>query len=174
MKIAIFSDFHGQTDAYERFSELVKEEKPDKIVLLGDMTNKDGDISAARLTMANVYVPMIMVEGNCDVRGIDEKIGVTCPGYTYLIEDGERKLLFAHGHTVNSGCLPSFMGKGDAFFFGHLHFPEISIVRGVACVCVGSMSRPRAGAPTCYAVYEGGVITVKNALTKETVTEIKL
>ena len=54
MKIAIFSDFHGQTDAYERFSELVKEEKPDKIVLLGDMTNKDGDISAARLTMANV------------------------------------------------------------------------------------------------------------------------
>ena len=87
-------------------------------------------------------------------------------------EDNGKTLFFTHGHLYDNYHLPPILKEGDIFFYGHYHFPDISINHGVYCVCVGSMGRPRAGSDQSYCVYENGVIRLISAEKDTVLVEI--
>lgn len=114
MKWLVFSDSHGSMDYMRR---AVEEEKPDRILHLGDVA-RDG----ARLQALFPKLPMEQVRGNCDGWGGDEPEEKE----VFLMD---RRVWMLHGHTYHvkygTGMLVSeARARGmDVVVFGHTHQP---------------------------------------------------
>lgn len=91
MKIAVFSDIHGNLKALKAVLEQIKEKHPDVIVFLGDIFQRGNEeIECLELLRAN---GIICLKGNCELYaayGVDID-----PDVEYLREyyDGVRKKL---------------------------------------------------------------------------------
>lgn len=116
MKCLVFSDSHGHLEYMKR---AVEEEKPDRVLHLGDVVR-----DARGLHKAFPDLPMDWVRGNCD-------------GYAGDTDDPEEKEVFfagrrlwmLHGHTygvkMGTGMLTeAARSRGvDVVLFGHTHTP---------------------------------------------------
>jgi hypothetical protein len=112
MKIAVFSDSHGETDS---MLAVIKAEKPEMVIHLGDCLS---DGSALRTELGET--PMLCVRGNCDWSDSHHP-------ETETAELCGRKVFLTHGHLygVKNG-LNRILLKGretgaDLVLFGHTH-----------------------------------------------------
>ena len=67
MKILAFTDFHGKQEAYQYAKELIANEKPDFVIVAGDIINYDS--SQAKLLLFDLAAagfPVYFVPGNMD------------------------------------------------------------------------------------------------------------
>lgn len=91
MKVAVFSDVHGNLKALKKVLELIKEKAPDKIIFLGDIFQRGNEeIECLELLRAS---GIVCLKGNCELYlayGVDID-----PDVEYLREyyDGMRSRL---------------------------------------------------------------------------------
>jgi putative phosphoesterase len=70
LRIFAFTDFHGNLEAFQRARQAIANEKPDIVLVAGDVANHDGERAKRFLTdLAEAGSPVYFVPGNMD--GID-------------------------------------------------------------------------------------------------------
>ena len=155
----IAADFHGSVEAYKELKRVADEVKPDKIVLLGDLVDGSG-VYPVNNELDKIYYPIMAVRGNCDYTFSEQDLHAGEGGLGFCEETEGRRAYYTHGHVFGRQNIPPMLGKGDVLFFGHYHVPEMAFLRGILCVCVGSMGRPRGDIGPTYALFDGESVKI--------------
>ena len=179
MKLMIASDIHGSGMYAEKLIERFKEEKPDKLLLLGDLL-----YHGPRNDLPGLYDPkkviallngikddLLCVIGNCDCD-VDQMV-LEFPimaDYALLYIDGIT-IYATHGHVYNQKKpLP---GTKGILLCGHTHVPKIEECDSFTYLNPGSVSIPKEGSRHSYMVLEDGVFKWKDLENKEVYMEYK-
>lgn len=184
MKLIIASDLHGSATHVETLMGRVAEERPDRIVLLGDALYHgprndlpEGYAPKQVAAMLNAHAERIVaVRGNCDAEVDQMVLDFPLMADFAQIVDGERTLVLTHGHLYDltkepgaHGALPRLPQRA-AVLSGHTHVKTLETRGGILFVNPGSVSLPKDGSRS-YAVYENGLFTLKNLDDASTVAQ---
>lgn len=163
MKLVIASDIHGSAFWCEKLMDLVKQEDPDYLLLLGDILYHGPRNDLPRDYAPKQVIAMLTgmqnkircVRGNCEAEVDQMVLPFPCMAdYTQMLADGE-ELFLTHGHIWNPEKLPP-VKEGSIFLFGHTHVKLDKMIDGIHCLNPGSVSIPKDGSNTCL-VYDCGV-----------------
>ena len=168
MKLVIASDIHGSGYWCRRLMELVERERPDRLVLLGDLLYHGPRNDLPREYDPKAVIPLlsafadriIAVRGNCEAEVDQMVLPFPCMAdYAQLLVDG-RTFYLTHGHHANPGQLPP-LPEGSVFLFGHTHIKMDENRDGIRCLNPGSVSIPKDQTHSCM-VYENGEFSFRN------------
>ena len=143
MKLMIASDIHGSAYYCRELLEAWKREKPEKLVLLGDLLYHGPRNDLPRdyapkevIAMLNgIRQELLCVRGNCDTE-VDQMV-LEFPilaDYCWFYVPGraqenggeperrDRMVFVTHGHVFHEGNLP-MLKAGDILLTGHTHVP---------------------------------------------------
>lgn len=163
MKLLIASDIHGSAHYCRRLLAAADAERPDRILLLGDLL-----YHGPRNDLPEGYAPrevaallnarkngLLCVRGNCEAE-VDQMVldFPVLADYALLAVDG-LTLFATHGHVYNDAALPP-LGAGDILLFGHTHVPLCASREGHLCLNPGSVSLPKAESWHGYMTLSGG------------------
>lgn len=167
MKLLIVSDIHGSGYYADKIKKLVEEEKPDKLILLGDLY-----YHGPRNVLTKEYNPMHVCEilnslkdiilctkGNCDAE-VDEMIS------EFKMEDEiemvieNNVVMFTHGHKYNINNLPK--KNIDVLVYGHFHTGFIKCQDGILFLNPGSISLPKENTKHSYIIWNKNEILLKD------------
>ena len=159
MKLVIASDIHGSAFWCGKLMEVLEREKPDKVILLGDLLYHGPRNDLPRDYAPKQVIPMlsawkdkiICVRGNCEAEVDQMVLPFPCMADCNIL-DGENPFYLTHGHLWNPEKLPA-LPEGAVFLFGHTHVKMDENVSGVRCLNPGSVSIPKDGSHSCL-VYE--------------------
>lgn len=167
MKLVIASDIHGSAYWCERLLEQVESEKPDTLVLLGDILYHGprndlpkGHDPKSVVKMLNAMARNILaVRGNCEAEVDQMVLDFPCMADYAVLMDGSRQIYLTHGHLWSPESLPP-LPDGSAFLYGHTHVKvneDMPHPLGgtIRVVNPGSVSIPKDGSNS-FAVYENG------------------
>ena len=172
MKFLIASDIHGSAYWAERLMGVIERERPDRILLLGDLlyhgprNDLPRDYAPKRvIEMLNGLAAdgaVIAVRGNCEAEVDQMVLSFPCMADSAaVIDDGGRELLCTHGHVFGAGMHNSVdrvpaLPEGSALLYGHTHVKvnaESEGHPGLWLFNPGSVSIPKDGSNSC-GVYE--------------------
>lgn len=170
MKLLIASDLHGSSKYIGLLLERIKEEKPDKILYLGDLLYhgprndlpEDYDTKKA-IDLLNKNTDItIAVRGNCDSE-VDQMVLNFDTTSTYtLIEIDGLSIFATHGHIYNASHLPA-ISNIDVLLHGHTHIPVCeNITENKFYMNPGSVSIPKGNSTNSYMIYENRKFTWKD------------
>lgn len=169
MKWFIASDIHGSAYCCKMMLERYREERADRLLLLGDIL-----YHGPRNDLPLCYAPKeviamlcekgnetLSVRGNCDCE-VDQMVLPFPVLADYTVLDTGSRLIFAtHGHLFSpSNPLP--MKKGDILLSGHTHVPRCEETDGLVFLNPGSVSIPKEGSVRSYMTLENGVFLWKD------------
>ena len=169
MKLLIISDIHGSSYYAKKLEEIYNKEKPDKLIILGDLyyhgprnelTQEYGPMEVAKI-LNSLKENMLVVKGNCDAE-VDETISEFKFNENIELEVDGLNMFFTHGHKYNMDMLPPLGVKIDIMFYGHFHTGFIKEENGIIFANPGSISLPRNGSKHSYLIYENKKITLKD------------
>ena len=171
MKFVIASDIHGSARWCRALMDLVDREKPDKLILLGDLLYHgprndlpaDYNPKAVITLLNNMKEELLCVRGNCEAE-VDQMVLDFPVLADYMVLWLEGHMIFVtHGHTWNTKNLPP-LKKGDILLHGHTHIPVVEPVeeKGIVYLNPGSLSIPKNNSPHSYMIYEDGVFETKD------------
>ena len=114
MKIIIASDIHGSAYWAERLIEAIDTERPDRVVLLGDLLYHGPRNDLPRDYAPKRVIPLLndlaatgrltAVRGNCEAEVDQMVLDVPCMAdSSMLVDDHGRTLFFTHGHVFGAG-----------------------------------------------------------------------
>ena len=162
MKLVIASDIHGSAYWCRKLMEVVEEEQPDKLILLGDLLYHGPRNDLPRDYAPKQVIPMLdawkekilCVRGNCEAEVDQMVLPFPClADYSQLVADGKNFYL-THGHHQNPDNLPKLQA-GSVFLYGHTHVKFDKVIDGIRCLNPGSVSIPKDGSHSCM-IYEDG------------------
>lgn len=167
VKLLIASDLHGSAKYTKILESLLELQKPEKLVLLGDLL-----YHGPRNPLPEEYDPkqvieilnrhkeqILAVRGNCESE-VDQMV-LKFPimaEYAVLFVDGVT-VYATHGHHVEEGNLP--LQNGTILLSGHTHIGREEIENKIVHLNPGSMSLPKDGEHS-YMVYENKMFTRYN------------
>lgn len=174
MKVLIASDIHGSAYWTEHLVQVIEQEQPDRIVLLGDLLyhgprndlprEYDPKRVAPLLNELAATGKLVAVRGNCDAEVDQMVLDFPCMAdYAQLMDEDGRTLFLTHGHVFGAGFhnsvdhLPA-LPAGTAVVYGHTHVKvneEAPAHPGVWAFNPGSVSIPKDGTHS-YGIYESG------------------
>ena len=166
MKFLIFSDIHGCSDSAEFIVGKTEEEKPDKVLILGDILyhGPRNDIPhnyepKAVIAELEKIAPMILaVRGNCEAE-VDQMVLPfnVSSDYAQILADG-LNIHLSHGHRAEPP-----LKAGDVYLTGHTHV-QLNRVEsgGYIHLNPGSVSLPKENGRHGYIVYENRTFTFKD------------
>ena len=162
MKLVIASDIHGSAYWCRKLMELVAQEQPDKLILLGDLLYHGPRNDLPRDYAPKQVIPMLCahedkilcVRGNCEAEVDQMVLTFPCMADYALLECDGKTMYLAHGHHCNPEKLPPLQA-GSIFLSGHTHVKIDEIRGGIRCLNPGSVSIPKDGSHSCL-VYENG------------------
>ncbi len=169
MKWLIASDIHGSAFYCEKLTRAFKEEKADKLLLLGDLLYhgprndlpKDYNPKAVIEMLNSLKENILCVRGNCEAE-VDQMV-LSFPvmaDYIAIIENG--KILYAtHGHIYNEDN-PLPMAKGDVLLNGHTHVAKCCEHEDFVYINPGSVSIPKQNSHHGYIIFENNIFTWKD------------
>ena len=170
MKYMVASDIHGSGFFCEKLMQRYNEEKPDKLILLGDILyhgprNDFPDDYSPRKVFAMLNAikeKIVCVRGNCDSE-VDQMVLEFPIMADYALLTAKGRTLFAtHGHLYNESN-PPLLKADDILFNGHFHDPRWEKKEnGYIYANCGSVSLPKDGTPHSYILYEDGVLYWKD------------
>ncbi len=162
MKLVIASDIHGSAYWCEKLCRLVEAEKPDRLILLGDLLYHGPRNDLPRDYAPKQVIPMLSkykdiilaVRGNCEAEVDQMVLPFPCMAdFSLLWADG-LTLYLTHGHHHNPDDLPP-LPEGSVFLSGHTHVKLDEVHDGVRCLNPGSVSIPKDGSHSCL-IFENG------------------
>ena len=160
MKLMIASDIHGSVYYFEKLLERFNEEKPDKLLLLGDFLYhgprndlpKDYNPKKVIELINPLKDKIIAVRGNCDSE-VDQMV-LEFPimdDYAYINVD-EIDIYMSHGHIYNqNNIIPDMKG---ILLCGHSHIPGYEVYKDYIYMNPGSVSIPKNNSKHSYMIYE--------------------
>ena len=162
MKFVIASDIHGSAYWCEKLMALVEQEKPDKLILLGDLL-----YHGPRNDLPRGYAPkqvigmlssyedkIIAVRGNCEAEVDQMVLPFPCMAESSQIFADGIQFYLTHGHHADPDRLPK-LPEGAVFLFGHTHVKLDTVRNGIRCLNPGSVSIPKDGSNSCL-IWENG------------------
>ena len=150
MKVLVVSDIHGSGYYADKLKEIIKKEKPEKIIVLGDiyyhgprneLTEEYNPMKVAKL-LNSIKDKLEVVRGNCDAE-VDQMVSE-----------------FEMRHKYNIDNLPN--EDFDIMFYGHFHTCFIKKYDNQLFVNPGSISLPKEKTPHSYAMIEEKDIVIKD------------
>ncbi|MDO5409705.1 MAG: phosphodiesterase [Lachnospiraceae bacterium] len=174
MKIMFASDIHGSAYYCRKLIERYQEEKPEKMILLGDLLyhgprNDLPEEYAPKKVIAmlnEIREELLCVRGNCEAE-VDQMVleFPVLADYMVMFEKG-RMFFITHGHVYNKENLP-MLKKGDLLIHGHTHIQAMEDCGDFTYINPGSVSIPKAGNQHSYMMYEDGIFSIKNLAGEE-------
>lgn len=169
MKYFIASDIHGSAFWCKKMLEAFKNEKADRMILLGDILYHgprndlpEGHSPKEVIDMLNqLKGKVISVRGNCEAE-VDQMV-LNFPvlaDYT-MLEWEDKTVFLTHGHIYNENALPPLC-DGDVLVHGHTHVPVCEKREGYMLINPGSVSIPKENSHHGYAIFESGEFTLKD------------
>lgn len=158
MKYLVVSDIHGSLYYTNKIMEIVNKEKPDKIILLGDLYYHGprnplpleyNPMEVAK-TLNLIKDQLIVIRGNCDAE-VDEMISEFRFNDYYCLLINNKKFYFTHGHHYNKDNIPSDV---DVLVYGHFHTGFIEKINHTICVNSGSITLPKNNTPHSYLIID--------------------
>lgn len=167
MKYLLVSDIHGSLFYAKKLEQILQNEKPDKIIFLGDLYYhgprnpfpKEYDPMKVCEIFNNLKDKLIAIKGNCDAE-VDEMISNFKFRKTYSFTLGGKKIFVSHGHHYNIDTLPKT--DFDIMFYGHFHTGFIKTQSGKIYANPGSISLPKNGTANSYMILNENEILLKN------------
>ncbi len=167
MKFVIASDIHGSAYWCAKLMDLIEQEHPDKILLLGDLLYHGPRNDLPRDYAPKQVIPMlsrhkdkiIAVRGNCEAEVDQMVLPFPCLADYALVLDGGVTFYLTHGHHANPDNLPP-LEAGSVFLSGHTHVKMDQVRNGIRCVNPGSVSIPKDGSHSCMVWDNGDLRTV--------------
>lgn len=166
MKYLVISDIHGSGYYANKINEIYEKEKPDKIILLGDiyyhgprnrLTDGYNPMEVAKIL--NRYKDIILcTRGNCDAE-VDEMISEFKFEESLQLNIEGKRFFFTHGHKYNMDNIPKNV---DILVYGHFHTGYIKEKDGVLCINAGSISLPKNNTPNSYLIIDNNKIILKD------------
>ena len=165
MKLIIASDIHGSAYWCRKLCDLIEQEQPDKLVLLGDLLYHGPRNDLPRGYAPKEVIPMlsqyrdkiIAVRGNCEAEVDQMVLPFPCMAeFSQLYANGKTFYL-THGHHHNPDSLPP-LPEGSVFLSGHTHVKLDVLRQGVRCLNPGSVSIPKDGSHSCLIFNENDFI----------------
>ncbi len=166
MKLIIASDIHGSAWWCGKLAALIEEEKPDKLILLGDLlyhgprNDLPKDYAPKKvIPMLSQYKDIILaVRGNCEAEVDQMVLPFPCMAdCSQLYADGHL-LYLTHGHHHSPDNLPP-LPEGSIFLSGHTHVKLDEVRNGIRCLNPGSVSIPKDGSHSCLIWVDGEIFT---------------
>ncbi len=157
MTILFLSDIHGRLPTLQTALQALERERPDLVVLSGDLLYHgprnglfEGYDPNACAPLLNAYADRIIaVRGNCDSEVDQMLLGFPMMGdYAQLFVEGQR-FFVTHGHRCFGADLPPLAG-GTIVVSGHTHLPVLKEEGGKTFFNPGSVSLPKGGHPASY------------------------
>lgn len=165
----IASDIHGSAYYCEKMIEAYNKEKPDKLLLLGDILYhgprndlpKDYNPKKVISMLNEMSKDILCVRGNCDSE-VDQMVLEFPILAEYCILYLNNRMIFAtHGHIYHKDN-PPMLKKGDILLHGHTHIPVYTCEEGYTYVNPGSISIPKENSPHSYIVLDENLFTWKD------------
>ena len=150
MKIMIASDIHGSAHWCQKLLEARAIEKPDKLLLLGDIL-----YHGPRNPLPEEYMParvaemlnaisddILCVHGNCDSDVDQMVLNFPITAESCVLYAGGRMIFATHGHVFNEDTPPK-LHRGDILLHGHTHVQVCREHENYTYVNPGSVSLPK-------------------------------
>ncbi|MEG2931216.1 MAG: phosphodiesterase [Ruthenibacterium sp.] len=168
MKLLLASDIHGSAYYAKALCEIYEKERPDKLVLLGDLLYhgprndlpRDYDTKAVTALLNAHKNDILAVRGNCDAEVDQMVLAFPIMADYATIFDRGRMLFLTHGHLFHEDKLPNF-SAGDVLIHGHTHERVLAERGDYVLLNPGSIALPKGDGRHSYAVYEDGTFTTK-------------
>ena len=156
MKLVIASDIHGSAYWCGKLLEVIEEEQPERIILLGDLLYHGPRNDLPRDYAPKKVIPMLSaladrilaVRGNCEAEVDQMVLPFPCMADYALLEADGQTLYLTHGHLWSPEKLPP-LTEGTLFLSGHTHVKTDEIRNGIRCLNPGSVSIPKDGSHSC-------------------------
>ena len=169
MNIMIASDIHGSAHYCGEMMAAFEREKPDKLLLLGDLlyhgprNNLPGEYDTKKTAeMLNSIAGKVMcVRGNCDSEVDQMMLNFPIMAEYCLLYVKGRVIFATHGHIFGYDNLPA-LSEGDILLHGHTHIPawEEFGKRNVY-INPGSVSIPKNNSAHSYMILTDEMISWK-------------
>ncbi len=168
MKYLIASDIHGSARYCRLLKERFLEEKPEKMILLGDLLYhgarnplpQDYDTLKTAAILNSMKENILCIKGNCDSQVDTLVLEFPVEADFAFCPAGKHTLIFCHGH-----LMPAVLNRGDIVINGHFHVPAFEERENYTYVNCGSVSIPKNNSPHSYLVFEEGTFTWKDVET---------
>ena len=166
MKILVVSDIHGSSYYANKINEIYLKERPDKIILLGDLyyhgprnpLPKDYNPMEVSEILNSLKQVILCTKGNCDAE-VDEMISEFEFRDNVELNINGLKFFFTHGHKYNIDNIPENI---NVLVYGHFHTGFIKEKDGVICVNSGSISLPKDNTKNSYLIIDDREIILKD------------
>ncbi|MBE6787568.1 MAG: phosphodiesterase [Ruminococcaceae bacterium] len=178
MKFLIASDIHGSAKYLKMLLEAFKKEKPDKMLLLGDIL-----YHGPRNDLPENYAPkeiiallnplkdkLLCVRGNCDTEVDQMVLDFPILADYAVIPVGSRLIYATHGHKFSPQTPPP-IANGDILLNGHTHVPKCEDMGDFTYLNCGSVSIPKENSPHSFMILQNGKFEWKNLLNGEVYNE---
>ena len=169
MKLMIASDIHGSLYWCRKMMEAFREEKPDKLILLGDLL-----YHGPRNDLPQEYAPkgviqelnavkehILCVRGNCEAEVDQMVLEFPVMAETMILFLDGRTVYATHGH-IRGRQNPPLLQKGDILLHGHTHVQAMEDAGDYFYLNPGSVSIPKEENDHSYMVYENGEFVIKS------------
>ena len=169
MKWMIASDIHGSAVYCRKMLERFKEEKADRLLLLGDLLYHgprnelpEGYAPKEVIAMLNGMKDSIWcVRGNCEAEVDQMVLGFPVMAEYMILCDSGLTLFVTHGHVFNEKN-PPMHHQGDILLHGHTHVPVLREHEDYIYMNPGSVSLPKEGSRHSYMTMENGKFSWKD------------
>lgn len=167
MKLLIASDIHGSAFWCGKLMDLVKNEQPDKLLLLGDLLYHGPRNDLPRDYAPKQVIPMLSkyadrilaVRGNCEAEVDQMVLPFPCMSDSAQVLVDGTTMYLTHGHHHNPENLPP-LPEGSIFLSGHTHVKLDVVKNGIRCLNPGSVSIPKDGSHSCL-IWEDGTFSFR-------------
>lgn len=161
MRLMIASDIHGSAYYCRKMIETYKEERAERLLLLGDIL-----YHGPRNDLPEEYNPkeviallngmkeeILCVRGNCDTEVDQMVLEFPVMAEYALLEVNGRTMFATHGHKLHPQNPPA-LKKGDILLNGHTHVQKMEQLGDFLYLNPGSVSLPKENSPHGYIIMD--------------------